>query len=104
MMPYQVYQLYQAERTKTAAEIRLTDQQVGELSQALSSVWHRATRPIAVAASGLARLAGKRGLVRRPQRPRPLALRRADYLTGYRPCLPSGRSSAPGGRPGQGGA
>ncbi|HXB49522.1 MAG TPA: hypothetical protein VNW50_17295, partial [Streptosporangiaceae bacterium] len=33
MMPYQVYQLYQAERTKTAAEIRRADEQLGELSR-----------------------------------------------------------------------
>jgi hypothetical protein len=41
MMQYQVYQLYQAERTKTATEIRCADEQAGELSRALSSVWHR---------------------------------------------------------------
>lgn len=44
MMPYQVCQLYQAERTKTAAESRRADEQLGELSQALSSVWQHATR------------------------------------------------------------
>jgi hypothetical protein len=66
MMPYQAYQLYQAERTKSAAEIRRADEQLGEFSQALSSVWQRATRPeaalralvVAVAGSVLARLAG----------------------------------------------
>jgi len=106
MMPYQVYQLYQAERTKTAAEIRRTDDQLGELSRALSSVWRHATRPKdvlpgllgAVAGSGLARLARERGPVRRPQRSQPAALRRADYLTHYHPCFPSGRPSAPCGR------
>jgi hypothetical protein len=103
MMPYQVYQLYQAERTKTAAEIRRADEQLGELSRALSSAWHHATRPIAVlrtllgtvTGSGLARLAGAHGPVRRPQRKQPLALRRADYLTRYHPCFPSGRPSSP---------
>lgn len=103
MMPYQVYQLYQAERTKTAAEIRRADDQLGELSRALSSAWRHATRPKAVlrallgavAGSGLARLAGEHGPVRRPQRTQPLAPRRADYLTGYHPCFPSGRPSAP---------
>ena len=48
MMPYQVDQLYQAERTKTAAEIRRADEQLGELSRAMSSAWHRATWPKAV--------------------------------------------------------
>jgi hypothetical protein len=103
MMPYQVFQLYQAERTKTAAEIRRADDQLGELSRALSSAWHRATRPKAVlrallgavTGSGLARLAGEHGPVRRPQRTQPLAPRRADYLTRYHPCFPSGRPSAP---------
>jgi hypothetical protein len=103
MMPYQVYQLYQAERTKTATEIRRADDQPGELSRALSSPWHHATRPKAVlrallgavTRSGLARLAGEHGPVRPPQRTHPLALRRADYLTRYHPCFPSGRSSAP---------
>jgi hypothetical protein len=109
-MPYQVYQLYQAERTKTAAEIRRADAQLGELSRALSSAWHHATRPkgvlrallSAVAGSGLARLAGEHGPVCRQQRTQPLALRRADYLTRYHPCFPSGRPSAPCGRPGEG--
>ena len=41
MMPYQVFQLYQVERTKTTAEIRRADDRLGELSYALSSVWHQ---------------------------------------------------------------
>jgi hypothetical protein len=110
MMPYQVYQLYQAERTKTAAEIRRADEKLGELSRALSSAWHHATRPIvmlralvravAVAGSGLARLAGEHGPVRRAHRPQRLALRRADYLANYHPCFPSGGSAAPCDHPG----
>jgi hypothetical protein len=112
MMPYQVFQLYQAERTKTAAEIRRADDRLGELSQALSSAWHHATRPTAVlralagavTGSVLARPAGEHGPARQPQRTQPLALRRADYLTRYHPCFPSGRPSAPCGRPGEGGA
>jgi hypothetical protein len=110
MMPYQVYQLYQAERTKTPAEIRHADIQLGELSLALSSAWRHATRPPAmlrarlraVARSGLARLAREPESARRRKRVPPAA-RRADYLTSYHPCLPSGQS-APGGRPGEGGA
>ncbi len=39
MMPYQSYQLYQAERVKTAAEIRHADEQLGQLAQSLSSLW-----------------------------------------------------------------
>ncbi len=96
MMPYQVSQLYQAERTKTAAEIRCADEQLGELSRALSSAWHHATGPkavlralpgtVAVAGSGLTRLVGEHGPVRRPQRIQRLAPRRkadADYLVHY---------------------
>ncbi len=117
MMPYQVSQLYQAERTKTAAEIRRADEQLGELSRALSSAWHHTALPtavlralpgaVAVVGSGLARLAGKHGPVRRPQRTQRLALRRkagADYFVDYHPCFPSGRASVSCDRSGQGGA
>src|SRR5215472_12251179 len=110
MMPYQVYQLYQAERTKTAAEIRRADDKLGELSRAWSSAWYHATRPIvvlralvgavAVAGSGLARLVGEHGPVRRAHRTQRLALRRADYLANYHPCFPSGGPVAPCDRPG----
>jgi hypothetical protein len=48
MMPYQVHQLYQAERTKTAAEIRRADEQLGKLGQAFSSAWQHAIRPQAM--------------------------------------------------------
>ena len=112
MMPYQVYQLYQAERTKTAAEIRRADEQLGKLSRALSSAWQHATRPkavlpalrggIAVTGSGIARLAGENGPVRRRRRTQRLAPGRADYLTRYQPCFPSGRPSTASGRQGQG--
>jgi len=117
MMPYQVFQLYQAERTKTAAEIRRDDEQLGELSRALSSTWHNAAcraavlralpRAIAAGGSGLARLAGEHRPARRPQGAQRLALRRkagADYLAGYHPCFPSGRASAYCDRSAQGGA
>jgi hypothetical protein len=46
-MPYGSYQLYQAERTKSAAEIRRADEQLGEISRALSSAWHHVSRPTA---------------------------------------------------------
>jgi hypothetical protein len=114
MMPYQFYQLYQAERTKTAAEIRRTDEQQGELSRALSSAWHHATRPIAVLRAPLgavavvgfrlARLAREYRSVRRPHRTQRLAPRRTDYLVDYHPCFQPGGPSAPSDRSGQDGA
>ena len=48
MMPYQSYQVYQAERTKTAAEIRRADDQLGHLAENTSRLWRHATRPIAL--------------------------------------------------------
>ena len=48
MMPYQSYQIYQAERTKTAAEIRRADEQLGHLAENMSRAWQHATRPIAL--------------------------------------------------------
>jgi hypothetical protein len=45
MMPYGSYQLYQAERTKSAAEIRRADKQLGEMSRTLSAAWHHVSRP-----------------------------------------------------------
>ncbi len=47
MMPYQSYQLYQAGRVKTAAEIRRTDEQLGQLAQSLSYLWYGVTRRVA---------------------------------------------------------
>jgi hypothetical protein len=47
MMPYQAYQIYQAERPKTAAEIRRTDEQLGHMAANMSGLWRRATRPAA---------------------------------------------------------
>jgi hypothetical protein len=47
MMPYQAYQVYQAERTKTAAEIRRADEQLGHMAENMSWLWRRATRPVA---------------------------------------------------------
>ena len=46
MMPYQSYQVYQAERPKTAAEIRRADEQLGHMAENMSWLWQRATRPI----------------------------------------------------------
>jgi hypothetical protein len=48
MMPYQSYQVYQAERTKTAAEIRRADEQVGHMAANLACLWQHATRPMAL--------------------------------------------------------
>ena len=46
MMPYQSYLIYQAERTKTCAEIRRADEQLGRMTERVSWLWHHATRPI----------------------------------------------------------
>ena len=46
MMPYQSYQSYEAERPKTAAEIRRADEQLGHMAENMSWLWQRATRPI----------------------------------------------------------
>jgi hypothetical protein len=102
MMPYQVYQLYQAERTKTAAEIRRADEQLGELSRAFSSVWKHAARPQTVLralAGAIARSRAEHEPVRPQERTQPRGLRRADYLTGYHPSFTSGAPSAPSRRP-----
>jgi hypothetical protein len=47
MTPYGSYQLYQAERSKSAEEIRRADKQLGEMSQTLSLAWHHVSRPTA---------------------------------------------------------
>jgi hypothetical protein len=47
MMPYQAYQVYQAERPKSAAEMRRADEQLGHLAENVSWLWRRATRPVA---------------------------------------------------------
>jgi hypothetical protein len=46
MMPYQSFLSYQAERPKTAAEIRRADEQLGRMAENVSWLWQRATRPI----------------------------------------------------------
>ncbi len=48
MMAYQSYQVYQAERPKTAAEIRRADEQLGHLAENVSWLWRQATRPLAL--------------------------------------------------------
>ena len=48
MMPYQSYQIYQAERPKSAAEIRRADEQLGHMAENASRLWRHATRPIAL--------------------------------------------------------
>jgi hypothetical protein len=47
MMPYQSYQIYQIERTKTRAEIRRADEQLGHMAESVSRLWRHATRPVA---------------------------------------------------------
>jgi hypothetical protein len=47
MMPYQSYQMYQTQRTKTAAEIRRADEQLGHMAESVSRLWQHATRPMA---------------------------------------------------------
>ena len=48
MMPYQTYQVFQAERPKSAAEIRRADEQLGHMAENVSWLWQRVTRPIAL--------------------------------------------------------
>jgi hypothetical protein len=48
MMPYQSYQIYQIERTKTRAEIRRADEQAGHMAESVSRLWRHATRPVAL--------------------------------------------------------
>ena len=48
MMPYQSYQVFQAERPKTYAEIRRSDEQLGHMAENMSRLWRHATRPIAL--------------------------------------------------------
>ena len=49
MMPYQAYQLYQIERPKSAAEIRIADERTGRTAEALARMLRRlapaASRP-----------------------------------------------------------
>jgi primase-polymerase (primpol)-like protein len=46
MMPYQSYQIYQAERPKSAAEIRRADEQLGHMAENVSWLWQHAIRRI----------------------------------------------------------
>jgi len=48
MMPYQSSLLLDAERVKSAAEIRRADEQLGRLAARMSGLWHRvaAYRPV----------------------------------------------------------
>ena len=48
MMPYQSYQLFQAERPKTVAEIRRADEQLGHMAENVSRLWQHTIRPIAL--------------------------------------------------------
>ena len=46
MMPYQSYQIYQAERPKSAAEMRRSDEQLGHMAENVSWLWQHAIRRI----------------------------------------------------------
>jgi hypothetical protein len=48
MMPYQSYQLFQAERPQSAAEIRRADEQLGRIAGNVSWLWQHVIRPIAL--------------------------------------------------------
>ena len=48
MMPYQVYQLYQVERPKSAAEIRRADEQLGRAAQGMANLWCWAAESIGI--------------------------------------------------------
>ena len=69
MMPYQSYQIYQAERPKSAAEIRRADEQLGHMAENVSRLWQHAIRRITLfrgqGSSGPLRPA-RRDAVRRP--------------------------------------
>jgi hypothetical protein len=87
MMPYGSYQLYQAERTKSAAEIRRADKQLGEMSQTLTLTWQHVSR---ATAELLALLGRRRPRIRAHHAtaidaPGPGAERAA--CRGARPCL-----------------
>jgi hypothetical protein len=45
MMPYDSYHLYQAERPKSAVEIRHADQQAAQIAAAVSGLFHSITLP-----------------------------------------------------------
>jgi hypothetical protein len=49
MMPYDGYRLYQAERSKSAAEIRHDDQQAAQFAAAVSGLFRNITLPGRVA-------------------------------------------------------
>ena len=49
MMPYDSYHLYQAERPKSAVEIRYADQQAGQFAAAVSGLFRGITLPGRVA-------------------------------------------------------
>ena len=60
MMQYQVYQLYQTTRPKSAMEIRHADEQLGRMAQNVSGLWQRAAQPLSAALATLhSRLPGR---------------------------------------------
>lgn len=45
MGPYEAYRLYQVERPKSAAELRLADERAGQLAAAAAGMVRQLTRP-----------------------------------------------------------
>jgi hypothetical protein len=48
MMPYQSYQVFQAERPKTCAEIRRADDQLGHMAENMSRLWRHTVHPVSL--------------------------------------------------------
>jgi hypothetical protein len=46
MMPYQSYQVFQAERSKSCAELRRADDQLGHMAETMSRLWRHAAHPV----------------------------------------------------------
>jgi len=77
-MPYQVYQLYQAERPKSTAEIRRADEQLGNAAKSVSRLWLWAAQPVSVLrALHRGRWFGRPTRLTRPSRPFPTRRPRA---------------------------
>jgi hypothetical protein len=65
VMPYSVYQQYQAERVKTDAERREADKRQGVMAAEVSRLWQDVTRPL----GALFRSSARRSPATRPARP-----------------------------------
>lgn len=83
MMPYQSYQLWQTERTKTVAEQRAADVRAGEVAAAMSRSFRQVGRVMRAVASQRPWL-GRPGL--RPERPRTPHVRSSDWVASGPEC------------------